>query len=386
MLRLLLAVTLFAALAVRAARGALCPEAVSFVRANDLRCQPTAPNVTTTRCHGRSDTGGVGGDGYCFIGQCNNASVCVESDVFACDCEAARYLECAADADCEPLLDTVAPTARACATVHCLSQVPAGPAGFCELRLPAAPVPDGCCTVDADCDDGNECTDDRCDVSVSGSAQCTHQPSATGGVGCCATTRDCQGPPAQQPLCPESVCDAAACLLTPTAPTCVGLETCRGDRFSYCAVDTVIVPGESGTLQCQGDPLQTPGRSCVMTYANGQCSFGTCTESDGGVVRCVPQPELAGALFPCGCACGERVTEQQVCGAAGTAFAYQCVNATQAGGGGAGGGSDGSTASSLAMAMIGIVAALCLLLPLGVVIYCWVRECRRQRAKRRRAA
>lgn len=423
---LVLLVVAAAAAAVRG--GQLCPEYPAFLRANDLRCQRPGPACTsdaecqfepsdvcyvgacvqgqcqfgynetcvegqpqqqllaaarlgpanfhalavnnTAQCHGYNNE-----TEQCFTGLCHQGA-CVEllqrpvENVFECDCEAARYLECFSDADCEILVAERPPEQQSCVSARCNSL------GFCDLRTPPAPVPQGCCVSDDDCDDGNPCTVDSCQQD--GSGQCVHAVNNQT-EGCCGETRDCQGVPLNQPQCPESVCEQGSCLVALAAPVCVGEETCQADRFSYCAVETTVLVGEVGTLTCQGDTQLLPGRSCVMRYPDNMCSYGTCAQ--GGVPICEPQAELNNTLFPCDCACGPRIIEQLVCGDPGTEFAQQCVPLGQGGGGGGSGG-DTDVERKLSTAFFWFAVALFPFIGLCLIIFYAVRACERRKGQR----
>lgn len=362
----------------------LCPEYASFLRANDLACERRATCTTpadcqappgsafpqcyvvdcddvgecayffsepclaeaeaaeqaaldvalltqqpsnTAQCHGEAEDGS-----YCYTGLCNTFSgECVEypgdpSLRFACDCRAQRYLECATDADCAPLAPPENQTA--CRQAVCRTD------GFCEVRTAANPVPDGCCQVDGDCADGNECTVDTCDLGdgAPGASRCVYTPNLAA-EGCCESNAQCMGPSPTRDECPAAVCDTGACLTAPAAPTCTEpTERCVvAEGFSYCAAETVPLIGSPSQFLCTAG-LGAVGLRCAIVGNDNQCLYGTC-ERAGDAVFCVPLAELANTPFPCDCRCGPPpLAESQACILPPADLAYQCVPVDDAGG------------------------------------------------------
>jgi subtilisin-like proprotein convertase family protein len=153
----------------------------------------------------------------CTENRCSPGSSCYFPPITGC---------CTGDADCE---DGAACSANSCLETQCVSEAvpgcctvagdeatltkecgddPDGPAscyvwscigsGTCELVT--NPV---CCSEDTDCDDGNLCTDDRCE-----SPSCVHVGKQVEGT-CCVTTQDCpdlDGQACTVPYCADHLC------------------------------------------------------------------------------------------------------------------------------------------------------------------------------------
>ncbi|MEL6177560.1 MAG: hypothetical protein AAFS10_01345, partial [Myxococcota bacterium] len=89
----------------------------------------------------------------------------------------------------------------------------------CVLR-PVA----GCCTDNAECDDGDACTADRCDRAV-----CRHD--YMGGEGCCEEDAECD----DGDLCTADRCEAHACTAQPIEGCCEEDGEC--DDGDVCTSD-----------------------------------------------------------------------------------------------------------------------------------------------------
>lgn len=275
-----------------------CPDGASCLAA---ACDPADGCVDTPK------PGGTG---------CSDGDACTDGDV--CDdsghCVAGEQVcVCEADADCEVFLLDPCGEALACVDKHC------EPAGHPAIECPDSgdpcqvnacdpatkacitkPAPDGsscgggescsataecllgvCELPDAECDDGNACTWDRCELSG-----CEYDLLA----GACDDGDPCTD---------ADECDAGVCVPGDNTCQCGSDQDCAGDGFDPClgvwtcsSGSCVLLPGSA--------PDCTPGTAdpCVI----GQCVAGDCVET----VLVDGQPCDDGA--PC--------TEDTVCSAA----------------------------------------------------------------------
>src|SRR4029453_19491754 len=77
------------------------------------------------------------------------------------------------------------------------------------------------CSINAECDDADICTDDICN----GSQLCEHAPLAN----CCTTAGDC----ADANICTDEACTLNACVITNKSLSCSDGNACTtGDFFS----------------------------------------------------------------------------------------------------------------------------------------------------------
>jgi MYXO-CTERM domain-containing protein len=123
----------------------------------------------------------------------------------------------------------------------------------CDLatnRCTAVPVP-GCCTVDADCDDGLACTVDNCNP-ITGACTARATP------GCCVSDGDCDD---------GLACTADACMRAPGAPTGV----CAGTPIAGCCV------ADADCGEVDGDLCTVPSCNVVA----GRCVEGPLSCDDG---------------------------------------------------------------------------------------------------------
>ena len=202
--------------------------------------------------------------------------------------------ECTVDADCD---DANACTVNRCSAGVCAtSYVPAGTACPADAFSCTADVCDGqgACAhqpSNAACDDGNECTVDEC----SATAGCRHSFAAAGsscssdGIGC--TRDECNG----QGACTHAPQDAAC----DNGVFCDGKETCSAT--SGCLAGTA--PTCNDQDPCTADSCSATRNTCVHTYVlseqcrcntNGVCEASEdcdscpqdCVSSPGGSARC----------------------------------------------------------------------------------------------------
>jgi hypothetical protein len=167
---------------------------------------PAATLATHTGCrhHGKP----CSRRGQCCSGRCTTAGVC--------RCPSSRK-PCGTTACCDP------------ATQHCCG-------GAC------VPLSDTCCTIDADCDDGDACTDNTCNTTthtcastnLPGGTQCTQN----GGRVCdgqghcveCTQPSDC---PDTGGTCQTRICSTNTCAVefepngTPCTPAGGGTGSCQ---------------------------------------------------------------------------------------------------------------------------------------------------------------
>jgi hypothetical protein len=130
-------------------------------------------------------------------------------------------------------------------------------------------LPDGPCTADADCDDGNPCTADRCQGGV-----CAHEclcVSALGAVTCCPGPAASCAPPTTTTL--PSPCDPGQCRY---------YDTCG---YPVCSVDDQPIPGVAPcTSQKLGDPCSLRDETCDPGTGCGVRLV--CTDSDPTLHGC----------------------------------------------------------------------------------------------------
>ncbi|MCP3981530.1 MAG: hypothetical protein GY716_19705 [bacterium] len=122
---------------------------------------------------------------------------------------------------------------------------------------------DGTCALPEECDDGNPCTDDSCNVT-----QCSHTPI----LGCCSDDSDCDdGNP-----CTDDSCDAGSCKTMPNVDACSDGDPCTiGDTCSggACVGGTPLGCGDGN--DCTDDACAEG--ICETTYNPA----GICCAGDG---------------------------------------------------------------------------------------------------------
>lgn len=171
--------------------------------------------------------------------------------------------------------------------------------GHCEHRCSpaiAGCICPGACVIDADCDDGNPCTADRCDTST-GTGVCTSGPAPAGAVcraavaGGCDVAETCDG---TSTTCPADGFAAGGTLCRASAGVCDVAETCSGTSNS-CPTDLYAVGGavcrpsagpcdvdETCTglaATCPADAFQSAGTIC-RPAAVGCDQAETCSGAD----------------------------------------------------------------------------------------------------------
>jgi hypothetical protein len=149
----------------------------------------------------------------------------------------------------------VIPQGACCADSDCASTDPCL-VGVCvnlECRLGNNDFRPDCCGVDADCDDKNFCTLDKCETDMGGWTQCTHNPDPAKSVDatCCDvlnSTIECQdGNP-----CTYDVCNNYKCEHLPDSSCCAAAIDC--DDGNPCTTDS-----------CNKAQLSDPSGKCVNT-------------------------------------------------------------------------------------------------------------------------
>jgi hypothetical protein len=143
------------------------------------------------------------------------------------------------------------------------------------------------CTLDSDCDDNNECTDDACDNST---GQCVYTPMPDG------------------TLCSLGICCAGNCV----APTCSSDSDCDGDNA--CTIGSC---NSQGT--CDAYCSYTEITECID--GDGCCPAGCVTDSDCAVTETCGDKYCAGSAlgedcFSCpeDCRCAGKNCSNACCG------------------------------------------------------------------------
>lgn len=191
------------------------------------------------------------------------------------------------------------------------------------VACPLAPAATPCkvCSSDAECNDGNPCTVDRC---VDGTCQHGCVCVAAGGdLGCC-------GP---GPLCATTTTTTASTTTTLLAPPCRTDTDC--DDGNPCTADRCVngtcqhaclCVDATGALSCCPGPAAMCVRPCGMD-ASGVCgglcpaSNEVCTAS-GTTCACTPIPTSCGETFP---SCKGSCPAGSSCTSLTGAPACQCV-------------------------------------------------------------
>jgi len=163
-----------------------------------------------------------------------------------------------------------------------------------------------CCTFDIDCEDGNPCTDDRCNISPQGplsGGSCVHQQVTTGLAGDCDDGVLCNG---------LETCDAAGQCSAGATPTC-----CAGDAKNLaeqCSEELARCSPESSVA----------GRRCFL---DGECPGGRC---DHCVPLCMVDADCGDGLACNGTErCVGNICEpgDPPCGFGGNCFENRCIGA-----------------------------------------------------------
>ncbi len=181
---------------------------------------------------------------------------------------------CMADTDCD---DGNACTTDRCVGGACLNlETPAGSA--CSLPDGSDGVCDGAgnctgCTDDAQCDDGNPCTDDACNAS----GACEHTDTAAGGSCALADGSDgmCDGAGACVQCTDDTHCDDGnpctddACN---ASGACEHTDTAAGGSCALASSASGYCDGAGVCAQCTDDTHCDDGNPCTMN----RCVAGTC--------------------------------------------------------------------------------------------------------------
>lgn len=146
--------------------------------------------------------------------------------------------------------------------------------GSCEYTIAEAG-----CSMDADCDDGNLCTTDSCDLSGA-VAVCDNGPQ----LSCCTTDADCD----DENLCTTNICDVATntCDSAPEAGCCnVDLDCADGDK---CTSDTCGANNACTNVNICCEAIADCGGQ-GSACENVACVAGAClTAQTGAEGCCVP--------------------------------------------------------------------------------------------------
>jgi len=217
------------------------------------------------------------GSNPCVVGACSD-SFCEFQNLDDC---------CAADYQCN---DTDPCTKDKCdkATLTCENSAVPGccqDVETCELNKPPeyycrpsnciaykckyGPVAEGCCSIPADCNDGNFCTVDICNVDAH---ECVHEQT---GPDCCDTVQDCPG---DQDPCTSTICAKNKCADVALFECCVADPECDDDNI--CSSDKCIASkcrhfpsGIKGCCNIDGD-CPTDGLKCTKEKCvDKQCTF-----------------------------------------------------------------------------------------------------------------
>jgi len=250
---------------------------------------------------------------------CEDGDFCTVSDTCAGGACIGVPRDCISAADacnlgvCDEALDACVPSPKANST-PCDDGVTCTGPDTCTDGSCTGPVKIKCCTVDSDCDDGNGCTADSCDV---GAETCVFNPVPLEGAGCddgkfCTPTDTCTagictGPPRDCSLfgdeCNDGVCNEAAdaCEQSPAnegaacpadANDCTD-DVCQGGTCAHpnntaacndgdlCTFNDTCNAGSCGgtpnpcedKLDCTVDACNGVG-GCTFTPTAGTCAIG----------------------------------------------------------------------------------------------------------------
>ena len=240
-------------------------------------------------------------------------------------------LDCLPNETCVAMCPPPPPAGKCFATVDgACSDEPCGPDHPCrqpnEFCNPACLGSPGACTIDADCDDGNGCSADRCVdgtcqhvclcVGPQGSSTCCPGPAAL-------CTRPCSADPTQ--ACGGACPPGASCMELPGADTCTCVSPLGGPCGGTIFVPTVCAPGlmckqshpdATGVCvepqqPCAGDA--SCAGPCTMICPDGSTTAGTCAPGPDPNLPCectaqcnpMPTPTAGpcGGVDACGGAC-----------------------------------------------------------------------------------
>jgi len=169
-----------------------------------------------------------------------------------------------------------------------------------EIRTDYVQVAVSICVVDADCDDGNVCTDDTC---VGGACQYTNNTVACDDGLYCTLTDTCSGGSCvgSGDTCPGQMCDevgdvCADCLVDGDCDDglyCNGVETCVG---GVCQPGAAVDCGD--LVGCTDDSCNETTDSCDNVANDANCGDGLYCN---GVETCDPVLDCqAGTTVDCG--------------------------------------------------------------------------------------
>jgi formylglycine-generating enzyme required for sulfatase activity len=120
----------------------------------------------------------------------------------------------------------------------------------------------GCCQIDADCDDESDCTIDSCEVG-----KCVYEISSD--LEQCATDEACD----DCNPCTVDSCVGESCQHSPTAYPCCSTDS---DCYDYCATTCAIV--QCINYKCYAEPIPDccSGPGEIDCYDNNECTYDMC--------------------------------------------------------------------------------------------------------------
>ncbi len=241
----------------------------------------------------------------------------------SCGADGCIIKVCSADADCN-----AAPAAAGDAAHYCFH-------GKCQLYQCAADAdcpkgqkcnqfngyvcfqPQTGCTWDGQCQDGDTCTNDVCDVTT---GNCSHPPA----LGCCKQDSDCK-----KSGCSEVACQNATCQYTSKPGCCTAASDC--DDGNPCTTDTCNAGSCSAVAKagcCQADGACDDGddlsfdkcwkNSCIHTWdgtvascsAASDCSSNACLQGACSAGKCTYTKSASGACCQSDAGCLKNVSCQ----------------------------------------------------------------------------
>ena len=311
--------------------GAACTEVLENYQGACVPDTLACVGKDVGRC--RSD-----GSGYEIFKECAQASPCTGSPA---DCEAATGgATCTTEADCEGVLGDLGPCREArcdggtCRVVAAQDSVACDDGNACTTE--DACLAGACVGTGVSCSDGNPCTADTCDPATgcgttpddtalcSDGSACTVSDHCLNGT-CTGAPRDCDDGNA----CTNDFCDIGTgeCINQPESGACDDGDPCTGDDVCVgkkCTGQTKVCPcadisecptGIAGN-PCAGSYLCTGGFCAADPSTAVQCSqagLGPCEIAEcapiGGQPACVVGPRQDGTA----CDDGDACTTQDRC-------------------------------------------------------------------------
>ncbi len=232
-------------------------------------------------------------------------------DFGICDEPGTRCVECVADADCDDAIDCTADSCDVAAGVcsYALNDNACDDANPCTVDSCSGIGCDfvaieGCCTDDASCDDGSFCTGiERCVAAtcVSGTNPCVVGETCDEDANACMTPPDClvDADCADGNPCTDNACVSGICTAVANTSVCDDADVCTGNDL--CS---------NGT--CAGTPILNCGQPTPPDDGSGGAPLPAADQDSDGVPdtedQCAntPATESANNL---GCSCSQRDTD-----------------------------------------------------------------------------